>query len=107
MAATIAWRSVPWNKFAVEASDMRYLRAGEAPRLADLALLDDAGFRAMFAGSPVKRIGRDRFVRNVLYAIGNSEDRSLLPVARRLTSDPDPTVRDAAEWAVARLEAGP
>jgi epoxyqueuosine reductase len=93
----------PWNKFAVEASDMRYLRGGEAPRLADLALLDDAGFRAMFAGTPVKRIGRGRFVRNVLYAIGNSGDGALLAVAGGLVTDPDPVVADAAEWAVSRL----
>jgi epoxyqueuosine reductase len=93
----------PWNKFAVEASDMRYLRGGEAPRLADLAGLDDAGFRAMFAGSPVKRIGRDRFVRNVLYAIGNSGDRALAAVAARLTGDAEPAVADAARWAVSRL----
>ena len=62
----------PWNKFAVAASDMRYLGAVGAPPLAELAALDDAGFRARFSGSPIKRIGRDRFVRNDLYAIGNS-----------------------------------
>ena len=93
----------PWNKFAVAAREMRYLGDGEAPRLADLATLDDAGFRARFAGSPIKRIGRDRFVRNVLYAIGNSDDPSLREVATRLVGDPDPTVADAARWAVARL----
>lgn len=95
----------PWNKFAVAASDLRY--AGrpelEAPALADLARLDDTGFRAMFSGSPIKRIGRDRFVRNVLYAIGNSGQPALRPVAQRLTSDPDPAVADAARWAAARL----
>jgi epoxyqueuosine reductase len=93
----------PWNKFAVEASDMRYLREEEAPHLALLARLDDAGFRAMFAGTPVKRIGRDRFVRNVLYAIGNSGDAMLLPVAVALTRDADPAVAEAAEWAASRL----
>ena len=95
----------PWNKFAVAASDLRYLRAGAAPRLADLAVLDDAGFRLMFAGSPVKRIGRDRFVRNVLYAIGNSSDPALRAVAAGLTGDPDPAVAEAAAWAVVRLDA--
>jgi epoxyqueuosine reductase len=96
----------PWNKFAASAREAGYLARIElqCPKLEHLAGLDDAGFRQVFRGSPIKRIGRDRFVRNVLYAIGNSEDRSLLPVARRLTADPDPTVRDAAEWAVARLE---
>ena len=66
-------------------------------------MLDDAAFRARFAGSPIKRIGRDRFVRNVLYAIGNSRDPQLLPHAQRLTQDADPTVADAARWALARL----
>ena len=61
--------------------------------------LDDAGFRALFAGGPVKRIGRNRFVRNVLIAIGNSGDPALLPSAERLRSDPDPVVAEAAEWA--------
>jgi epoxyqueuosine reductase len=73
------------------------------PRLADLASLDDAGFRALFSGSPIKRSGRDRFVRNVLYAIGNSGDPALRPAAARLTEDADPVVRDAAAWAVGRL----
>jgi epoxyqueuosine reductase len=95
----------PWNKFAVAAVEMRYLRQGEAPRLADLAMMDDRGFRERFAGSPVKRIGRDRFVRNVLYAIGNSADPALIPVAAGLRADTDPTVADAAEWAVSRLSA--
>jgi len=65
--------------------------------------LDDAGFRARFAGSPIKRIGRDRFVRNVLYAIGNSGVSDLRAVAAGLVDDPDPVVADAAAWAVARL----
>ena len=95
----------PWNKFAVEASDIRYAaRAGTiAPPLAELAVLDDAGFRERFSGSPIKRIGRDRFVRNVLYAVGNSGLPQLRPVAQRLTDDPDPAVADAARWAVDRL----
>lgn len=95
----------PWNKFAVAASDMRYAAREEllAPKLADLATLDDAGFRALFSGSPIKRIGRDRFVRNVLYAIGNSGDARLRMVAQTLVDDPDPAVADAARWSVAQL----
>jgi epoxyqueuosine reductase len=96
----------PWNKFAVAASDLRYLRGGEAPLLAELVLLDDAGFRARVAGSPVKRIGRGRFVRNVLYAIGNSGRPELRDVAAGLTGDADETVADAARWAVSRLSEG-
>jgi epoxyqueuosine reductase len=65
--------------------------------------LDDAAFRARFAGSPIKRIGRDRMVRNVLYAIGNSGQRALLPAARACLDDLDPAVADAARWAVNRL----
>ena len=93
----------PWNKFAQAGSEMRYRGIIDAPPLAELAGLDDAGFRARFSGSPIKRIGRDRFVRNVLYAIGNSGDAALIPVARGLTGDADPVVADAAAWAVARL----
>jgi epoxyqueuosine reductase len=96
----------PWNKFAAEAREMRYLRTEEPARLIDLVQLDDAGFRARFSGSPIKRIGRDRFVRNVLYAIGNSADAALIDAARRLLGDPDPAVADAASWAVARLSSG-
>jgi epoxyqueuosine reductase len=69
-----------------------------------LAALDDAGFRAMFTGSPVKRIGRDRFVRNVLVAIGNSGDGSLRAVAQARAEDADPVVAEAARWAAVRLE---
>ena len=95
----------PWNKFAVAAREMRYAARPElvAPDLAELARLDDAAFRALFSGSPIKRIGRNRFVRNVLYAIGNSGRDDLCAVARGLTADDDPTVADAARWAVARL----
>jgi epoxyqueuosine reductase len=93
----------PWNKFAVAASEMGYQPKIGLPDLADLAMLDDAAFRARFAGSPIKRIGRDRFVRNVLYAIGNSRDPNLIPHAQRLTQDADPTVADAARWALVRL----
>ncbi|QUJ76094.1 tRNA epoxyqueuosine(34) reductase QueG [Sulfitobacter albidus] len=93
----------PWNKFAVAASDLRY-HGGAGGSLAELAVLDDAGFRARFSGSPIKRIGRDRFVRNVLYAIGNSGMAELRGVAQGLCEDADPAVADAARWAVARLE---
>ena len=94
----------PWNKFAVAASDMRYHGNGTEPRaLETLVALDDAGFRALFSGSAVKRIGRDRFVRNVLYAIGNSGLARLKPSAQVLLDDPDPVVADAAQWAVSRL----
>lgn len=96
----------PWNKFAVEAREIRYRARPEllAPDLAELAALDDAGFRVLFSGSPIKRIGRDRFVRNVLYAIGNSGRMRLRAVARGLCDDPDPTVADAARWAVTQLD---
>ena len=95
----------PWNKFAVAASDIRYAAKDDlaAPALADLVGLDDAAFRAKFSGSPIKRIGRDRFVRNVLYAIGNSGDIALKLVAKAMATDPDPTVADAARWAVTQL----
>jgi len=95
----------PWNKFAVAASDLRYHGTGDlqAPGLADLAALDDAGFRARFAGSPVKRIGRDRFVRNVCYAIGNSGLPALVAAVDPLVDDSDNTVADAARWAQMQL----
>ena len=95
----------PWNKFAEAARDQRYAAREDlnAPPLADLAVLDDAGFRAKFSGSAIKRIGRDRFVRNVLYAIGNSADPALSTIAAGLVDDPDPTVRDAAIWAIGQL----
>jgi epoxyqueuosine reductase len=95
----------PWNKFAAASRESRVQARAAlvSPRLADLAALDDAAFRALFAKSPVKRIGRHRFVRNVLYAIGNSADTGLIPAAERLLDDPDAVVRDAALWAVGRL----
>jgi epoxyqueuosine reductase len=95
----------PWNKFAVDARELRYAAREElkAPRLAELAALDDASFRMLFSGSPLKRIGRDRFVRNVLYAIGNSGRPELKEVAAALVDDPDDAVADAARWASARL----
>ena len=96
----------PWNKFAQTATELRYAARPElvSPRLEDLAALDDTAFRALFSGSPIKRIGRDRFVRNVLYAIGNSGDAQLIHAAQRLVDDPDEAVADAARWAVERLQ---
>jgi len=95
----------PWNKFAAAASELRLQPRAEltAPRLADLLALDDAAFRALFSKSPVKRIGRDRFVRNVLYAAGNSGDAGLVGPVRALVADPDPVVADAASWALGLL----
>jgi epoxyqueuosine reductase len=95
----------PWNKFAQIGREMALQPRPTltAPALADLALLDDAAFRTLFAKSPIKRIGRDRFVRNVLYAIGNSGEPALRGVAEGLCADPDAAVADAARWAVARL----
>jgi len=95
----------PWNKFAQLAHETR-LHARDAlrgPPLETLARLDDAGFRALFTKSPVKRIGRARFLRNVLYAIGNSAEPRLLDEAVRLLDDPSPLVRGAAVWAAGRL----
>lgn len=96
----------PWNKFAQRAAEIAFHKRPqlEHTELAELATLDDADFRSRFSGSPIKRIGRDRFVRNVLYAIGNSGDVTLIGVARSLSSDDDFAVRDAAAWAVERLE---
>ncbi|BBK31771.1 epoxyqueuosine reductase [Allostella humosa] len=95
----------PWNKFAAMSAEPDFLPRAEltAPRLADLARLDDAGFRTVFSGSPVKRIGRNRFVRNVLYALGNSGDPARVADAQALLGDDDPVVRDAAGWAVEEL----
>ncbi len=95
----------PWNKYARVTAEAGYIarEALTAPSLAHLVGLDDAAFRALFNKSPVKRIGRNRFVRNVLYAIGNSPDASLAGRAARLVGDLDPTVSDAARWAVGRL----
>ncbi|GGC27866.1 epoxyqueuosine reductase [Novosphingobium marinum] len=96
----------PWNKFAQTAHRHRaFLPRAElaAPALADLLALDDAGFRALFSGSPIKRIGRDRFVRNCLIAAGNSADQALLPNVEALLDDSDPVVAEAAGWAAAKL----
>jgi epoxyqueuosine reductase len=96
----------PWNKFAQAGREAR-LAAREqlrAPGLAELARLDDAAFRSLFAKSPVKRIGRDRFIRNVLIAIGNSNEPGLTVEAERLLDDPSPLVRGAAIWALSQLK---
>ncbi len=98
----------PWNSFAEAANANRaFLPRAElvAPNLADLLELDDPSFREMFAGSPIKRIGRNRFVRNCLIAAGNSGNREHLPAVQSLSEDPDPVVADAARWAANRLGA--
>ena len=95
----------PWNKFAQAGREAK-LAAREdltAPLLAELAALDDAAFRAKFSGSPIKRIGRNRFARNVAIAIGNSAAPALLQAAQALAADEDPVVAEAGAWAVARL----
>jgi epoxyqueuosine reductase len=95
----------PWNKFASAAREQKLAAraALRAPSLVELSRLDDAAFRALFAKSPVKRLGRERFLRNVLYAIGNSGDAELAVEAERLLDDPAPIVRGAAVWALSRL----
>jgi epoxyqueuosine reductase len=95
----------PWNKFAALAREAKLMARDDlvAPPLAELAALDDAGFRQLFSGSPVKRIGRDRFVRNVLIAIGNSGDVSLVDVAMARLDDASPLVRAMAVWALSQL----
>jgi epoxyqueuosine reductase len=95
----------PWNKFAQEGRETRLAARDNlrAPELAELVQLDDEVFRACFSKSPVKRIGRDRFIRNVLIAIGNSGDAGLAPAAARLLDDRNPLVRGAAVWALAQL----
>ena len=96
----------PWNKFASIAADAAFHPRPElkGPLLAELASLDDADFRQVFTASPVKRIGRDRFVRNVMIAIGNSGDPVLLPVVRAALDDPEPLVRGMAVWALGKLD---
>lgn len=95
----------PWNKFASAASEMKLVARDDLkePSIAFLLTLDDAAFRSFFSGSPVKRIGRDRFIRNVLIAAGNSGERALIDVCRDLASDPSPVVRGMAVWALSRL----
>ena len=96
----------PWNKFAHAGREARLAARAElqAPRLADLVRLDDSAFRALFKKTVIKRIGRDRFVRNVLLAIGNSADATLAGEAERLLDDPASLVRGAAIWALGRLD---
>ena len=96
----------PWNSFAnAAAANRAFLPRAElaAPKLAELLALDDAGFRQVFSGSPIKRIGRNRFVRNCLYAAGNSGDGGLVVAVRALKCDADPVVAEAASWALKRL----
>jgi epoxyqueuosine reductase len=97
----------PWNKFASAAHEIK-LQAREdliAPELSQLLQLDDVAFRKFFSGSPVKRIGRDRFIRNVLIAAGNSADRSLIPEVQKLLDDPSLTIVETALWTLAELQA--
>jgi epoxyqueuosine reductase len=98
----------PWNKFAQEASEAKLVAREEfrAPKIADFLSLDDDAFRARFSGSPIKRIGRDRFLRNVLIAAGNSGDISLVGPSVQLARDPSPLVRGAAIWALSQLMDG-
>ncbi len=95
----------PWNKFAQAGREQKLAArdGNRAPALAELAKLDDAAFRARFSGSPIKRTGRERFLRNVLIAIGNSGDIALVPDAQRLLGDESPLVRGAAIWALSCL----
>jgi epoxyqueuosine reductase len=100
----------PWNKFAAAAHRHRDFAPREdlaAPDLAELLALDDASFRQKFSGSPIKRIGRNRFVRNCLIAAGNSGKAALVGQVERLAGDPDPVVAEAARWAIAQLTASP
>ena len=105
MAATIASPCAPGTSSRRQGREAKLAARAElrAPALAELARLDDAAFRALFAKSPVKRIGRDRFVRNVLIAIGNSGDAALAREAERLLDDESPLVRGAAVWALSQL----
>jgi epoxyqueuosine reductase len=96
----------PWNRFADTARrNQAFVPRAElaAPALADLLALDDAAFRKVFAGSPIKRIGRNRMVRNAAIAAGNSGQSALIPRLQSLTDDPDPVVAEAASWALERL----
>ncbi len=95
----------PWNKFAHTASESAFHARDElnAPQLSDLLTLDNAGFRQLFRKSPIKRIGRDRFIRNVLIAAGNSQDQGLIPLITPLLADSSPLVRAMAVWALGEL----
>lgn len=96
----------PWNKFSRPTREEAFFPRAElsAPRLADLSKLDDAGFRLLFSGSPIKRTGRDRFIRNVLIAIANSGDKNLIPVLQARLDDPSNLVSQTALWAISILE---
>jgi len=97
----------PWNRFAdAAAANRAFLPRAElaAPRLADLLALDDAAFREMFAGSPIKRIGRSRMIRNCLIAAGNTGDDALVPSIRMHQDDPDPVIAEAARWALDQID---
>jgi epoxyqueuosine reductase len=96
----------PWNKFAAAASEQKFAHRPDLiePPLAALARLTDSSFREAFSGSPIKRIGRNRFIRNVAIALGNSEDPRLIPTAQALTTDADDVIAEAAQWAVKRLQ---
>jgi epoxyqueuosine reductase len=99
----------PWNSFAQSAAaNAAFLPRAElvAPRLVELLALDDAGYRRLFAGSPIKRIGRARMIRNCLIAAGNSADLALIGPVGALLADPDPVLAEAAQWALDRLEQG-
>ena len=95
----------PWNRFATASRDAKLAMREDlvAPKLADLVALDDASFRQFFAATPVKRTGRERFIRNVLIAIGNSGDQSLIAPIKPLLDEPSPIIRGAAIWALSRL----
>jgi len=96
----------PWNRFAdAAAANRAFLPRAElaVPRLADLLALDDAAFREMFAGSPIKRIGVKRMIRNCLIAAGNSGDEALLPSVTRYLGDSDHVIAEAAQWALGQL----
>jgi len=95
----------PWNKFAAEASEAKLKARADLiePDLADLVLLEDKNFRKMFSGSPIKRIGRSRFIRNVLIAIGNSQNKNMAALVAGLFQDPDPVIRGGAIWAYSQL----
>jgi epoxyqueuosine reductase len=95
----------PWNKFASASREAKLTARDDlnAPSLGELAILDDEGFRSLFAGSPIKRIGRDRFLRNVMIAVGNSGDPAMAQIAEQQLRDESPLVRGAAVWAVRRL----
>jgi epoxyqueuosine reductase len=98
----------PWNKFAeAAAANKAFLPKAElvAPRIADLLTLDDTAFRALFSGSPIKRTGRDRFIRNVAIAAGNSGDAAMVGPLQALVDDESEVVREAAEWALEELSA--